>query len=467
MRIAAYTRVSLERQASDEHYSLPEQADRIEAFCKAKGWNLVKIYTDAGYSGKNLDRPAIKQLIKECTLYDLVLVNKLDRLSRSQKDTLYLIEDVFRANGVQFASMSENFDTSTPLGMAMVGILSVFAQLEREQIKERLHMGRVGRAKKGLWRAGSNIPTGYDYVDGHLIVREDEAEQIRLIFDKFLAGESMHAISKYMHEHYKNRYSSYNTTGSHITSILRNRLYCGQIVFEGEIYDGDHEGIVSVETFEQAQRRYEQIMRDTPQYQNSFKAKHLLTGILFCGECGARYSTITNHVNYNKEKGTKNVYHYYGCRGKHETNQKKMKSNKCSNKYYRQEELDNAIIQEILKLDIETVKPKKIQPPSDNSKEIAKINKQISKLMDLYSIGGISLDDIKEKIDKLNAEKKRLTPKKPKKEPSTLSTKEIKSLISARDILLGDDLFEKRRIIFALIRKITLYKDHIDIEWNF
>lgn len=105
----------------------------------------------------------------------MVLVYKLDRLSRSQKDTLYLIEDVFEKNGVDFASMTENFDTSTPHGKFIIGILSVFAQLEREKIKERTMVGKDSRAKEGLWHGSAQIPTGYDYIDGQLVINEYEA----------------------------------------------------------------------------------------------------------------------------------------------------------------------------------------------------------------------------------------------------------------------------------------------------
>ena len=463
MIVCGYVRVSTDLQA-EKGYSVDQQTERIQAYCKARGWELKRIYTDAGFSGKSLDRPAMKQLIQDCTLYDLVLVNKLDRLSRSQKDTLYLIEDIFRAKGVQFASMSENFDTSTPLGMAMIGILSVFAQLEREQIKERMHMGRVGRAKKGLWRAGSNPPIGYDYIDGHLVIREDEAEQIRVIFERFIAGESMNAIAKYMHTHYTNRYSSYNDTTSTITTIIRNRLYTGQIVFDGEVYEGDHEAIIDNATFEQAQKRYAQIMRKNPQYQNAFKANHLLTGLMFCGNCGSRYSISTCHANKDKITGKKKRYDYYGCRGRFGTNQEKMASNHCKNRYYREKELDETIIGEIMKLDISDVKPK-IRPKTDNSKEIAKIDKQISKLIDLYSMDGISMDEVKAKIDKLNKDKERLIPEPI--EENKLTPHEASQLISTKDILTDGTLEEKRKIIFALIRKITLFNDHIDIEWNF
>lgn len=131
MNIAGYARVSSEGQL--DGYSIPQQMEIIENYCKIKEWNLIKIYVDGGFSGANTNRPALQDMIEHIDLYDLVLVYRLDRLSRSQRDTLALI-DLFAKHEVKFASVQENFDTSTPLGMAMVGILSTFAQLERENI---------------------------------------------------------------------------------------------------------------------------------------------------------------------------------------------------------------------------------------------------------------------------------------------------------------------------------------------
>ena len=149
-RVFLYVRVSTQEQARDG-YSIDEQIERLKDYAKAMGWIVVKIYTDGGYSGSNIDRPALQSMIKDVLAGkgDSVVVYKLDRLSRSQKDTLELIEDYFLANKVDFVSMTENFDTATPFGRAIIGILSVFAQLEREQIKERMSMGREGRAKEG------------------------------------------------------------------------------------------------------------------------------------------------------------------------------------------------------------------------------------------------------------------------------------------------------------------------------
>ena len=140
--VFGYVRVSTDNQL--DNYSIEEQAERIKAYCKAKGWNLLYIYTDGGYSGGNTNRPALQKMLAAIKRSEAaaVVVYKLDRLSRSQKDTLTLIEDSFLAYNTDFISINENFDTSTPFGRAMIGILSVFAQLEKDQITERFTIDR-------------------------------------------------------------------------------------------------------------------------------------------------------------------------------------------------------------------------------------------------------------------------------------------------------------------------------------
>ena len=158
---ALYVRVSTQEQAT-EGYSVQEQTDRLTKYSEAMGWSVFKVYTDPGFSGGRTDRPGLQAMINDIRkgYIDKVLVYKLDRLSRSQKDTLNLIEDEFLAHNVDFISMCENFDTSTPFGRAMVGILAVFAQLEREQIKERMFMGKEARAKEGKYPGAKQPPVG-------------------------------------------------------------------------------------------------------------------------------------------------------------------------------------------------------------------------------------------------------------------------------------------------------------------
>ena len=143
IRVIIYIRVSTQEQAR-EGYSVNEQRERLIKYCEAMGWEIVEVYIDPGYSGGGMDRPGLKALIRRVEEggIDKVVVYKLDRLSRSQLDTLYLIEKVFLANNTDFISMTENFSTNTPLGRAMIGFLAVFAQLEKDKINERTIMGK-------------------------------------------------------------------------------------------------------------------------------------------------------------------------------------------------------------------------------------------------------------------------------------------------------------------------------------
>jgi site-specific DNA recombinase len=293
-RVAIYVRVSTQEQA-EEGYSIQMQTERLKKYCEAKEWTVANIYTDPGYSGGNINRPALSKMLSDITAgnIDLVLVYKLDRLSRSQKDTLYLIEDIFLKNNVDFVSMSENFDTSTPLGRAMIGILSVFAQLEREQIKERMAMGNIGRAKEGYWRGGSGVPIGYNFTkgDSKLLVNEYEAMQVREIFDLFIKGNTFHGIANIMRSKYSNRYSSWKNSST-IAKIITNTTYTGKLRYKGEEYEGQHEAIISEEIFRAAQIRYFEIKKSfTSSQKTPYKGKHLLSGMIFCGNCGARYFT--------------------------------------------------------------------------------------------------------------------------------------------------------------------------------
>ncbi len=184
-RAAIYVRVSTLEQAQ-EGYSIGEQKERLIAYCKAHDWIIANIYVDGGYSGSNLNRPGIQKLMQETEEFDVVLVYKLDRVSRSQRDTLYLIEEIFMPSEVDFVSMQECFDTSSPFGKAMIGLLAVFAQLEREQIKERTKMGRMARAKQGYYHGGGHIPVGYEYIDGKLVINPYEADQVRKIYEWYI-----------------------------------------------------------------------------------------------------------------------------------------------------------------------------------------------------------------------------------------------------------------------------------------
>ena len=191
----------------------------------------------------------MQQLIKDADtgLYDAVLVYKLDRLSRSQKDTLYLIEDVFQKNNIHFISLSENFDTSTAFGKAMIGILSVFAQLEREQIKERMSMGRIGRAKSGKIMEFNNPAFGYEIDGDNYKVDPLRAEIVKRIYKMYLSGTSINKIKETLNSegHIGNKK---NWSDTRIRYILSNPTYLGKIRYDGKTYDGKFSPIIDEET---------------------------------------------------------------------------------------------------------------------------------------------------------------------------------------------------------------------------
>ena len=312
--IAIYIRVSTQEQAK-EGYSIGEQKERLEKYSEAHDWIIFKVYTDPGFSGGSTNRPGLQQLIRdvERKKVDKVLVYKLDRLSRSQKDTLFLIEDVFLKNGVDFVSMTENFDTSTPFGRAMIGILSVFAQLEREQIKERMQIGLDARAKEGYYHGGPYAPIGYEYNDGELVINEYEALQIRKIYDLAATGLPIYSVYKYMRDHnYTHKYGKWRDSA--IRSVLTSIVYTGQIQWKGELYPGRHEAIIDTETFNKMQNHI--LNRDVGKFsKHPFQRTTLLGGIIFCGNCGSRYYC---KQNVSKKPGITPAQKYYTCysRGK-------------------------------------------------------------------------------------------------------------------------------------------------------
>ena len=399
-------------------------------------------------------------MIEHLDLYDLVLVYKLDRLSRSQRDTLALV-DLFAEHEVKFASIQENFDTSTPLGMAMLGILSVFAQLERENIKERMSMGRKGRTKKGLWRAGSNVPTGYDYINGHLVIREDEAFQIRKIFELYLQGWTINKIRQYMHAHYTNRYSSW-AQSSAVSTTLRNPLYIGMLPSksDGVAYKGEHEPIIDKESFDKVQKllaarseHFDEALK------HPFVAKHLLTGFTYCGECGGRVSCVGTHK-----------YSYYGCHKINTADPRTKALPKCKTPNYNVKILDKIIIDEVLKLAYDEnaikalIKPRK---EVNHKKAIKALENQKSRLIDLYSVGGIELEELQVRINAISD--KLLNLKNDKPQPPELDFEDAKEIFrNAKAAFMAQDNIPGQRVILqSLIKKIVLSGDEVQIYWRF
>lgn len=447
---ACYVRVSTENQL--ENYSIDEQIDRLKSYCKAKDISIVKIYTDGGYSGGNTNRPALQQMLSDIDgkNIDTVVVYKLDRLSRSQKDTLMLIEDKFLANGVDFISVNENFDTATPFGRAMIGILSVFAQLEKDQITERFTMGRIGRAKNGYYHGGAIIPTGYDYKDGLLVVNDYEALQVKTLYERFAKGHTLYDCWKFMQENYTTKHGAWKSE-TLVRTVLTNELYIGKVKFNGVAYDGIHEPIISEELFKQVQKIFKTSRRDTADFRRSpFKARTLLSNMIYCGKCGARFhGEHGNYSCYSRTKGDK----------------KYIIDPTCKNKKWKISDLDNLVIEYMIDLDFEKLKTPKPEKPDipDYTIRLKEIDKQIEKLIDLYQIGNIPMQVITEKIDTLSKEKNTLEIASSTQEIPLTAEEVIKSRDKFLNLLQNGDLSEKRACLTNVIDRITINDDDVNI----
>jgi len=186
-RAVAYIRVSTQEQV-DEGVSLDNQRKRINAFCVAKEWELIDIYEDAGVSGKNLNRDAIQKLIQDSRAdkFDVVVVYKVDRISRRQRDLWYLIDDVFEANDIGFISVNEPFDTTTAFGKAALGMIGIFAQLERDLIAERTRDALKYKAEQG--EHVGHAPLGFVYDDDSELQEVDDELAVVKYAKKLRAG---------------------------------------------------------------------------------------------------------------------------------------------------------------------------------------------------------------------------------------------------------------------------------------
>jgi DNA invertase Pin-like site-specific DNA recombinase len=249
LRCAVYTRKSSEEGLDMEFNSLDAQREACEAFIasqRAEGWVLVRDrYDDGGISGGTLERPALKRLVADIQegLVDVVVVYKIDRLSRSLVDFTKLVE-VFDANNVTFVSVTQSFNTTTSMGRLTLNILLSFAQFEREVIGERIRDKVAASRKRGMWMGGF-VPLGYDVRDRKLVVNEAEAALVRRIFQGFVETESCTRLVQVLRTEGTTTKRGRPLTKSDVYRILSNRVYLGEAVHKGTAYPGEHDAVIT------------------------------------------------------------------------------------------------------------------------------------------------------------------------------------------------------------------------------
>lgn len=449
-RALIYIRVSTTKQDRDG-YSVPMQKERLVSYCQAMGWVVAGVFVDPGVSGSSLDRPGLAELIRavDGKKGDVVLVYKLDRLSRSQRNIIYLLEDVFQPAGVAFVSMQESFDTSTVYGKAMLGILSVFAQMEREVITERTMLGRSGRAEKGYFHGGGTDPIGYDYVDGQLVVNEEEAAQVRQVYELYAAGVSVSEITRRM-DGFSTKHGGWHHTST-VGNVLDNPLYSGTVRFDGVAAPGVHEPIIPAALDANVKERRARVRRavtvDTP---------YLLTGLIFCAKCGARYFP-------NKRPNGRVVY---SCHSRAKKSRKMVKDPNCKAPHYPIAELDAMVEAELFRFADNPGFLHKKRAARSSSDEVRHLDEEISRLMALYQHDDLAdIDKIAESIQALHKKRMGLVPEKLEADQQSYGELKVK-LRNAKRAWLEDNIMSNRRtLLLDLVDEIRVGDPEITIDW--
>ena len=474
MTVALYIRVSTDEQA-EQGFSLDVQKEKLILYCQSKGWDSYKLYIDDGYTGTNMERPALKRMLRhiEENKINSVLVYKLDRLSRKQKDILALIEDRFEKNNVAFNSHQENIDTSTPFGKAMLGVLAVFAQLDRDMIIERLTLGRRQRVKEGKWYGG-RVPFGYSWNKDkqELEIVPEEARIVKEIFNMYLEGNSRLSIAEWVCSRVSNRVIDHNI----IRDMLARPVYKGKFNNDGELVDGLHSGIIDEEIWERVQ-----IEAKAREEGTSSKGIFLLTGLIKCGHCGG--SVV--HVKRTTKRGEKTyLYELYACVNQHRRLKDVQTSTKCKVGYLQREDLEQFVINKIKQVglypELLTTKSKKqTDDDTDNNEQLLEmlkiqlkeVNTGLENLYDAIQSGHVKSSAVSDRIKRLEDQRESLeddidtlidsSPKKISKEDRY---NKIKQIGKAWDYFT----FEEQKTAIRTIIKTVIFngkKAEPEIEW--
>ncbi len=336
VKCAIYTRVSTDNQADVEFNSCQAQEEKIKSFINSQENLLVyKVYSDAGFTGANLERPALQEMLRDIQedKINMVIVYKIDRLTRSPKD-FYALMEVFEQYKVDFISITERFDTSTPSGRLLRNIMLTFAQFERELTSERTKDKLLERANKGMWNGGS-VPFGYKVVDKRLV---PDGQKLTEIFVIFAESGSLAKTYKLLKNKQILNNKNLPFSKAHLQSILRNPIYTGKFRYSGKLYQGIHQPLISEDLFNYAQTLFHEKNRKLRLYKD-----YLLVGLIHCTEC----NSIMTPAHTNKKSMKR--YYYYRC-----TKTFKQDWNSCSTRQINADRLERFVIDNLKRISLDT-----------------------------------------------------------------------------------------------------------------
>lgn len=482
----AYIRVSTEMQV--DGYSLDGQLADIKDYCKRNDINLVDIYEDAGISGTSTENRTsfnimISEIKNNAKGINTVIVWKLSRLSRNVRDLANIV-DVLEKNNVNLICITQNIDTSTPMGKSFVYMSAIFAEMERDNIVEQAKMGMKQRALDGYRNGGTVF--GYIPINGEIIINEEQSKTVREIFDLYLSGWGYKKIAIHLNDRglVTLKGSSWSIQG--IRQVLDNPVYVGLIKY-GEyldwekkrrkgksedfiLVDGKHEPIISEEVWRKTQemRKVKSKLNDRDR---TYSGDFLLTGLLKCPQCGASMISC--------QKKGKNVTHkYYQCSVYFNKGSKICKSNLIRKKdaeeyvFNRIKEIvqDPKIVEAIIKkMEIETtVNTTPLEQNLKNlNKELEKISRKKNENLELEFEGKIDIDTLQERLSFIKIKEEDITRKVNELEEKInsinnqvkISPKAIKSILeNFIEIFQKADTLDRKALYVSIIEKITVTK---------
>lgn len=473
MTTAIYIRVSTEEQAK-EGFSIKAQKQKLTQYALARDWQIFDFYIDDGISGKNIkDRPEINRMLQDVKIGKVknVLVYKIDRLTRSTKNLIELV-DLFNQKDCAFNSLCESIDTASATGRMFLKIVGIFAEFERENLAERVSFGYEQKTREGNYTNTQGV-YGYDYIQGsgELLVNEQEKEVVRDIFEMYLSGLSMCKIAKALSSRTIPTKRGGKWCQSTVASILSNPTYIGKVRYsvnannkkEGFMVDGHHEAIIDVKTFQDVQG----IMGKRLKYQSRQYPKEntYFLGALFCSKCGSKLGS-TQH----KKNRQGNLYvNYYDFN---------MKNGQCDCRVMSQNRVEQAFQKYIENISEFTPSEKILEQPKNNNlqdreKQIAGLEKEQKRIIKkMEDIKGLFLQDHlsfseyqsfeKDLSDKLGSIRKELEELQPieEAESSALNFDMVKDIVkNLKQNWLELTADEKRKFIFKFIDRIEIYSD--------
>lgn len=483
-RVAIYCRVSTEEQAS-EGYSISAQLQTLRQYTQLYGWQIAEEYVDEGISGKNIKgRPAMTRLVAdvEKDKFQAVLVWKISRLSRNMLDTLTLL-DKFEDYGVKFISYSENFDTGSPIGRLVVQLMASIAEMERNTLSENVKLGMKQRALEGSWNGG--VVFGYDTIEKELVINQDEAKVVQLIYQLYANGKGLKAIANHLNKAgyrtKRNRHFSING----VATILDNVIYNGKISWlkvenwdtkrrRGKnpnpiLVEGQHEAIVSDELWSVVQARRKSKSFKQRQSHEPF----LLSSLLRCPDCGQ--GMVPSITTYTRKDGTKRKHRYYVCGNFHNKGSSACKAN--SIKAY---EAEDAVINKIdnflsnkkrLYKTLQDINSNSVDSISQLNKELEQIEDQLSEIellqnryLEAFEKNTLPTAILQERLQKVANEKGELEHRKNEITIQLGSTEtkiiqpEIIEKLLERFLLIYKETSRdnKKHLLQLLINKITI-----------